>query len=183
MHKSPDELVANICSPKATLIPVKMSVSHSLDFYEALKLVIADIKAEPGRELRSVVTSSRSIGEGHSLSEVRGFKPGLKDLYVTPIEELFDLGVPMVMASGNEGEKVPYIDELPAVIKDEKHPIINVGAVNWWGIRVPFSQYGDPQYTPNQLDVYAIGHEIRGQTKQDKVESDPKRLQGTSFGT
>ncbi|KAF2023718.1 hypothetical protein EK21DRAFT_118511 [Setomelanomma holmii] len=62
---------------------------------------------------------------------------------------------------------------IPMVIKDEKHPIINVGAVSLCGLRSPFSQYG------NQLDRYAIGHDITGQRKTDMTEA--KEIEGTSY--
>jgi hypothetical protein len=137
-------------------------------------MVVADIKANPGRELQSVVISSRSIGNEISYSTVQNFPLGHKQLYVDPIEQLFDLGVPLVCAAGNEALAAKFIDELPMVVKDEKHPIINVGAVTWHGVRAPFSQYGD------QLDLYAVGHDMIGQRKTDGTEA--TKLEGTSYG-
>jgi hypothetical protein len=135
--------------------------------------VIADIKAHPGREFKSVVTTSRSMAKGFSYAKVKALPEGHKKLYVRPIERLFDLGVPLVCAAGNAALEAPDIDELPMAVKGEKHPVINVGAIKWDGQRADLSQYGD------QLDLYALGVDIIGQTKKDKT---PKMVQGTSFG-
>jgi hypothetical protein len=129
--------------------------------------VIADIKAHPKREFKSVVTTSRSIAKSFSYAKVKALPKGHKKLY------LFDLGVPLVCAAGNAALEAPDIDELPMAVKGEKHPVINVGAIKWDGQRADFSQYGD------QLDLYALGVDIIGQTKKDKT---PKMVQGTSFG-
>jgi hypothetical protein len=85
--------------------------------------VIADTKAHPGRELKSVVTTSRSMAKELSYAKVQALSEEGKVLYVRPIERLFDSGVPLVCSAGNQTLGALDIDELPMVVKDKKHPV------------------------------------------------------------
>jgi hypothetical protein len=151
-----------------------------MDWYEGLKLVTADIKSK-GRELKSVVQTSRSMGEGYVASDVLKISANLKldRLYNKLIRDLFALGVPLVVAAGNEADPVPpekgalLIDTFPSILKTPDLPIINVGASSRDRGRVPFSQYGP------LLDVYALGYRIKAMTKVTKVDN---IISGTSFG-
>jgi subtilisin family serine protease len=92
---------------------------------------------------------------------------------------LFNMGVPVVCASGNDADRGrPNIDEIPAVFEDPSFPVINVGAVDSAGKRAegrrgPWSQAGP------KLTVSAVGAGIELQTKYNGVT---EKVDGTSFG-
>lgn len=121
------------------------------------------------------------MGEGYVASDVLKISANLNwdRLYNKPIRDLFALGVPLVVAAGNEADPVPpekgalLIDTSPGILKTPDLPIINVGASNRDRGRVPFSQYGP------LVDVYALGYEIKAMTKVTKVDN---IISGTSFG-
>ena len=54
---------------------------------------------------------------------------------------LFKYGIPIVLASGNEGENGRQaIDQIPQVLETDDFPVINVGAATHEGKAAPFSQ-------------------------------------------
>jgi hypothetical protein len=150
-----------------------------MDWYKGLKLVTADIKSK-GRELKSVIQTSQSMGEGFIASDVPKISADfqLDRLYNKPIRDLFALRVPLVVAAGNEADPVPpkkgalLINTVPSILKTPNLPIINIGASNRdWG-RVPFSQYRP------LINVYALSYRIKAITKVSKVDN---TISGTSF--
>jgi hypothetical protein len=87
------------------------------------------------------------MGEGFVASDVPKISADfqLDRLYNKPIRDLFALGVPLVVAAGNEADPVPLekgallIDTVPSILKTPDLPIINVAASNKDQRRIPFS--------------------------------------------
>jgi hypothetical protein len=150
---------------------------EGMDWYEGLRMVTAEIASIPGRELKSVVQTSRSMGYNWVADDLKKFDVYDDQLYNKPIRDLFNLGVPLIVASGNKADKgqgALLIDTFPGILKTPDLPIINVGAVGRARERIPFSQYGP------LVDVYALGANLKAQTKVNKVEA--PHIDGTSFG-
>ena len=157
----------------ATLIPVKFTTEVG-DFLNALTLIIDDINENSGRADKSVVVCSLGYGEKLDEDDMRGLAIVI-DMFKTPLEDLFALGVPFVASAGNEATTRgrENIDSLPKLFEDSETPIINVGGANYDGSRYPSSQAG------SHLTLYAPGHSVEVQSKEDgKTETDD----GTSMG-
>ena len=163
---------------EAKVIPVKMQ-NEEAEFKNAINLIVEDLKANPDRQHRSVVVMSRGFGHIPGLARQKAFKNGrlARRTWLVPVQELFDLGVPLVLSAGNHAETLgrKEIDNMPKIFQDEDTPIINVGAADFNGERGSFSQYG--QY----LTLYAPGVDIEGMTREDKKAQDTP-VQGTSVG-
>jgi hypothetical protein len=92
-----------------------------------------------------------------------------------PLKALFDLGVPVVCAAGNYGDKPnrQNIDSRPAVYATPDFPLITVGAANYKGESLSMSQKGE------HLTIYAPGDLVEAQ----HIEDFQSRLFiGTSIG-
>lgn len=132
------------------------------DFQDAFELVIQDLKAHPGRAHQSVILITLGSEEPTNYRDSKG-DPIARMIFENPIKELLGLGVPIICAAGNEGDKPNRhnIDARPAVYQDEDIPLINVGAANYKGERLSMSQYG------SQLTVYAPGFSVEAQSASD----------------
>ncbi|CAN9415232.1 unnamed protein product [Alternaria alternata] len=144
-----------------------------------------DDDAPPQVDSHGTKTASKAVGKKFGVakkvaSDVLKISADLQldRLYNKPIRDLFALGVPLVVAAGNEADPEPpkkgalLIDTFPGILKTPDLPIINVGASNRDRGRIPFSQYGP------LVDVYALGYRIRAMTKVTKVDA---TVSGTSF--
>jgi hypothetical protein len=139
-----------------------------------LALVIADIKAHPGRERQSVVLLPGGSKDQITPDEANR-DADLKKIFKAGIDQLLELGVPFVCAAGNFGESPnrDTIDTAPAVFQSTETPIIVVGSAENDGSQSSFSQGG------SQLTIYAPGREIE---VQSLVDFQPTKKSGTSYG-
>lgn len=133
------------------------------------KQIIRDIEKN-GRALNSVVTTSICYGNDLRHSELREDRDCRQ--LIKRIKCLLDMGVPVVCAAGNLTKFSDAIDSLPAVMEDEEHPVIVVGATNKDGKHATFSQSG------GSLTTNASGVGIKGQTK---ANSHSEERSGTSY--
>lgn len=155
----------------ATVIPVKVDIEYDDDFPKAIELIYKDIKANAGREKKSVVVSSLEFGDHETHAGAQN------EIMKDYINDLFNLGVPVIVSAGNDGDDTSgtrkNIDALPQVLEDKDFPLINVGAVDYDGTSPVWSQKG------TQLTIHAPGVKSECQTRDDgKTETEP----GTSFG-
>jgi hypothetical protein len=161
---------------QATLIPVKIYQQHEPDMEEALELIVKNIRENPGRAERSVILITEGWGRT-TYAEARG-DTVYQDLWEKNIRDVFNLGVPLVLAAGNNlaprGENRKTIDTRPQVYQDQSTPIINVGAADFDGKRVDMSRYND------QPMIYAPGKNVRSLTKSGF--SQVADVTGTSYG-
>ncbi|KAH7075138.1 hypothetical protein FB567DRAFT_597071 [Paraphoma chrysanthemicola] len=110
---------------KATLIPVKLYAGLETEFEQAFRLVTDDLRDHPGRAERSVVLITRGFDET-TLAEAK-LDDISRKLWEVNIRALFDLGVPIVMAAGNnaQGESKYVINSRPQIYQEPGVPIIN----------------------------------------------------------
>jgi hypothetical protein len=156
------------------LISVKTERSGELpDYADAIRLIVTDIEANPGRELNSVVMTAMNFDDGLTLEKIR--LDLRSQMYLKPFRALLNMGVPVVLTAGNRATNSgsQMIDEYPAVAQDQDTPFINVGASTYDGDRAEFSQYG------SQLTIYAPGQDVECQTKEDGKSGTDS---GTSLG-
>jgi subtilisin family serine protease len=88
---------------------------------------------------------------------------------------IFRLGVPIVLASGNEGDNDrTSIDHIPQVLEKDEFPVINVGSATLDGKAASSSQ----GQGGTQLTIYAVGDkvDVHNQTDGQKTQDS-----GTSF--
>ncbi|TDZ26294.1 Subtilisin-like protease 3 [Colletotrichum orbiculare MAFF 240422] len=140
------------------LVVVKLGAVYQVsDFLSALILVAADIRE---RNLQGKAVVSASVGGPllNSTATEQTGKPVLKDnieptviAYRYFIQEILDLDVPVVFASGNSRPTWDRIDNFPAWLSREID-CITVGAVDGAGRRTDYSQG-----TPEELTVSAPG--------------------------
>ena len=158
---------------KATIVSVKFSTAFLTntdeeEYLDAFKVVITDLKQKgEARQKKSVVLTAVE----------QLLKPGQDALWQPVLDELFNMGVPIVAASGNRGMSVAFINRAPMVLEDPYRPMINVGAVNQLRDDLDYSQVGP------QLTIFAPGGSeadlIPCQTKRNFRY---KKTFGTSFG-
>ncbi|CAJ2501812.1 Uu.00g046650.m01.CDS01 [Anthostomella pinea] len=134
---------------KATLVVVKMAGVLKSDILQAVIAVINDLRANPERRKKSVVTLSLywpvTTGSGAITTWERDLRRKIK--------EIIDMDVPFVNAAGNFGSQLGRhaIDTVPGVFEETDVPIINVGNADANGIIRPNSQGGA------HLWMYATG--------------------------
>lgn len=138
-------------------------------------LSLNDINAHAGRSSRSVVITSLAIGAGGITPEAAKMNEQMQTLYGDDLRALSKLGVPFVMASGNDADKPDRgdVNQLPKALQDDDIPLIIVGASDWEGKRAEFSQ-GGPLVT-----IYAPGVSVECQNKVDQRQA---IASGTSLG-
>jgi hypothetical protein len=161
---------------RAVLVPVKI-VPRMSDLAEGFKRAANDIADHPGREMRSVVLCAVQDPEPSDPSTSRIQNIGV-EVFMQAAGKLFDLGVPIVAAAGNERnietEKRMDIDAWPPNLEHKDFPLINVGAVRADGVRWDRSQGGD------HLTTYGPGATgVRGLNKDGSIAYNS----GTSMGT
>lgn len=102
----------------ARVIPVKMQ-NEKAEFKNAMNLIVEDLKANPDRQHRSVVVMSKGFRQIPGIARQRAFKNGrlAKRTWLAPVQELFDLGVPLVLSAGNHAETLgrKEIDNMPKI--------------------------------------------------------------------
>lgn len=145
-----------------------------VDFLHAFNLISDDLKAHPERQDRSVVLMASGSAEHDTYDNVKGNKEWQEN-YEFPIRKILTMGVPIVLAAGNYGKEPSRhnIDSRPQIYQSEDMPLINVGAANYDGDRIPMSQMGP------LLTVYAPGENVEGLSKND---FNSKTETGTSVG-
>jgi hypothetical protein len=155
------------------LIPVKLYKSEELNLPDALNMIMTNIRVNPGRAERSVVLITQGWGITN-YAEAKG-NTMFQTLWENNIRDLFKLGVPLVLAAGNNvaGNR-KAIDTRPQVYQDQFTPIINVGAADFDGKRAEMSRYND------QPMIYAPGKNVRSLTKSGF--SQVADVTGTSYG-
>ncbi|KAH8730501.1 peptidase S8/S53 domain-containing protein [Phaeosphaeriaceae sp. PMI808] len=146
---------------KATLISVK-TTSKAVDNLAAFELVYTDIAIKnPTRAKKSIVNVSWTLGNSANIqSELR-----------KAIEPLLNIGVPVVVASGNQRKSSDSSDEAPATLYAPDFPIIVVGGTDPNGNRDSFSQ------GKRANAVHAPGSQIDVSNKDGTKAQD----KGTSF--
>lgn len=93
--------------------------------------------------------------------------------------QLLDLGIPIVLASDNQGDQEDrhVIDAIPQVLKSEDFPVINVGAATLEGKAWSKTQ-GQGSQDGTQLTIYGVGVDVDVHNqKNGEGIKDP----GTSF--
>jgi hypothetical protein len=152
---------------KATLISVK-SIKRTNDRLKALKLIHADLtSSNPLRPYqpdpkKSVVLMPFNFGTDPKVAAA------VKAL----IDPLLELGVPVVVTSGNRRTESDQVSRIPAVLYAADFPIIVVGGTNVNGDRHTTSQGG------TQVAVHAPGVDVKLSNKDGSETTDS----GTSFG-
>lgn len=127
----------------AYLVPVKMGDMSFEASIQGWQEVLADIKAHPERQKRSIVTSS--IVTRMPESEI---DPQQKTEIREALMELFKIGVPVVISAGNyaldkHGNLVrPNVDTIPPVLAEPDFPLIVVGNADAQGNIYRESQRG-----------------------------------------
>jgi hypothetical protein len=103
---------------------------------------------------------------------------GLGKDHITSMNKILKMGVPIVLSSGNEGDKGrKEIDMIPQVLEKEDFPVINVGAASLDGKAMSWSQ-GQGTGEGTQLTIYGIGDNVELHNHED---GDSIRDSGTSF--
>jgi hypothetical protein len=147
---------------QATLISVK-SLPDFVDKLESFDMVYADIAIKnPGRVKKAIVVMSVSY------PPTEGGELALDDA----IRPLLDLGVPVVVSSGNERQSHDESTNMPAKLYQPDFPIIVVGGTDVNGNRVDSSQGSDKNA------VHAPGQDVDVSDK----DGSKKTKKGTSFG-
>jgi hypothetical protein len=122
------------CSPsQATLVSVKMFPAAG-NWENAMWEILNDIKAHPGREFRSAVTTGVAIDKFMTPAEAKADKE-IQELYGDHLRELSALNVPFVTATGN-GDSPDHpreVDQIPSVLQDDDMPLVVVGAADYEG--------------------------------------------------
>jgi hypothetical protein len=149
-------------------------VAEDGDLSNALNYILANLRDHPRQQDRSVVIMSVGTGSGETYENSQR-DPIIQEWYKEPIRKLFEMGVPVVCAAGNNDDNTmprPVIDSLPMVLADADFPIINVGAADYEGKREAHSKLG-------KVTLYAPGLNVEAQTK---VDSGERKESGTSVG-
>ena len=167
----------------ATLVVVKMYSYSLVETGEVFDLVYQDIMAHPERKGKCIVTISMSSGDVVDPNNIKWVEQKQERDH---IKKLLDNDVIVVASAGNHatGNKDktgkplpdrPNIDTSPGVFEGKDFPIIMVGATDFDGKPLSYSQAGD------HLTILAPGLQIRCQS-QDPKRKIPKFGSGTSFG-
>jgi hypothetical protein len=163
---------ADYSPSQATLVSVKMFPAAG-NWENAMWEILNDIKAHPGREFRSVVTTGVAIDKFMTPAEAKADKE-IQELYGDHLRELSALGVPFVTATGN-GDSPDHpreVDQIPSVLQGDDMPLIVVGAADYEGHKWEKSQAGD------LVTLYAPGVDIDCQFKDGTEFTDS----GSSLG-
>lgn len=115
-----------------------------------------------------------SISDDEQLSYKQAHADPFGEAVKLWIDKLASLGTPLVTSSGNHGDYPgrKLIDQIPQVLEDENTHIINVGAVDFQGMRWKSSQDGP------QITIHGPGVASEAQAKKDKTSI---KVEGTSF--
>lgn len=155
-----------------------MSVKHAphqMQFAAAFRLVADDLRNNPDRQSRSVVTTSGEVYVAGLTYQQAKSTLLYQTMFLDPLQEIMKMGVPVTVAAGNNADIRPLVNNaIPILFQDDDTPLIIVGGTGYDGKRWPRSQKG-PVST-----IFASGVDVDCQTKVDKAH-DLKT--GTSFGT
>lgn len=138
-----------------------MATALDSEYEIGFKKVIAHIASIPGRADRSVVLMTSGSSAQWSYATAKADEIELVK-WEKPTQDLLNMGVPIVCASGNVGTDINryIVDTLPQVLQhDEETPIINVGNAEFNGKRRDKSRYfakGD-----DRLMIYAPGTDVK----------------------
>jgi hypothetical protein len=114
------------------------------DWKNAMWEILRDIKAHPGRESKSIVTTAMAVGKKMTPAEAKADK-NIQELYGDDLRESSRLGVPFVTAAGNGNlpREPRDVYQIPSMLQDDDIPIIVVGAADYSGKKWDRSQTGD----------------------------------------
>ncbi|KAH7131789.1 peptidase S8/S53 domain-containing protein [Dendryphion nanum] len=155
----------------ATLASVK--IIDSVSILEGLELILDDVQDNPDPASKSVVLMSMVFREEKFDSPEEARKSDTGAAVTERFGDLMDVGVPVVVSSGNYALLgSPRIDNIPPILEGPDLPLIVVGAATYEGERAAFSQYGD------QLSLYAPGTEVLAQMKTDRTS---RKADGSSL--
>lgn len=145
------------------------------DIEYAFTSIKDDLTAHPGRQDRSVILMAAGSEDSTTYDDAKGNEDWRQN-YEYPMQLLLAMGVPIVLAAGNNGGEPnrQNIDTRPQIYQSEDMPLIIVGAANYDGERIPMSQGGP------LLTVYAPGEKVEGISKDDFSSTEES---GTSVGT
>lgn len=134
--------------------PVKITQQMS-DYYAAYMIIRLQIEAGlPAGIKDAVVLSSMGWFFDKNNLQDRAFM----NLIGGKIDKILGRGVPIILASGNEGGLIP---SYPQDIESRERPIINIGGTTQDGFVLPGSQGGP------QLTIHAPGERLTCHTKKD----------------
>ncbi|KAJ4319958.1 hypothetical protein N0V94_003628 [Neodidymelliopsis sp. IMI 364377] len=115
---------------KATLVSVKCT-HKTIDMLTGIELVYTDLAIKnPARAKKSVVNLSWNLGN----------KDIVRDRLRKAIEPILNIGVPVVVTSGNDRKNSDKSDKAPANLYAADFPIIVVGGTDQNGNRGSYSQ-------------------------------------------
>jgi subtilisin family serine protease len=129
----------------ADLVSIKCMLSAT-DLQEGIELATTHIEGTveeicrgDNRKDQSVVSISETCLILRFDSREDALSDDLGQGFQAAIQGLFDIGVPVVVSSGNNAPARPRMDRLPSILEADDFPIITVGAVDLDGSREPVS--------------------------------------------
>ncbi|KAJ5595502.1 subtilisin-like protein [Penicillium hispanicum] len=142
---------------KARLISVNIAKEKPNEMKSGFQVVVDNINEDkksdnPTRYKNSIVVMS--LGFDNEAWTVNPTEDPWKSIE-SSIDELFDLGVPVVLASGNHNkyfDKTYEVVDYPQTLLSKDFPIINVGCATSDGELLDVSQEG------SKVTIYADGH-------------------------
>ncbi|KAH6866620.1 peptidase S8/S53 domain-containing protein [Alternaria rosae] len=174
----------------ATLVPVQVKPGGD-DIDSGFERIVADVirrrRKIPGFKAIVVMSrgTERAVGDnghkGYTRAEAENDYRAKQQ--IRWIKDLFNYGVPVVLASGNNAEtgSRKIIDHFPQVLETDDFPILNVGAATLAGKAAPFSQGLGTQQDPEkrtQLTIYGVGVDV---DVHDQYDGAATQDSGTSF--
>ncbi|KAF2662368.1 subtilisin-like protein [Lophiostoma macrostomum CBS 122681] len=170
---------------KVTLVPVQV-VEKDNDqeeplrgFREALKHYIEKQKTSPNIKAVFVMAMGWSAAaQEPQLTRETAEQDEDGKSWMKLLKSVWNAGIPVVLASGNDGSVRKDIDMIPQVLeKGDDFPIINVGAAEYWG-KAWSSTQGQGTGENSQLTIYAVGVDVLVQNNVNGVHGP---TEGTSF--
>jgi hypothetical protein len=108
-------------------------------------MVVKDLNNHLDRQSQSVVVTSQGFDLPRMTPEQTRVHPLVQQCYLRPIQELHQMGVPIVFATGS-GANVPggslISNSIPQLFQDVDTPLILVGAADYNGRRADLSLFG-----------------------------------------
>ena len=95
-------------------------------FGTVLGLILNDLHNHPHRAKRSVISLSRSWNLRWNQGAANN--DSAREVYLKPLKEILDLGVPFVVSGGNWAKKSTFVERFPQVLASDEIPLIVVGA-------------------------------------------------------
>ncbi|KAJ5086389.1 subtilisin-like protein [Penicillium alfredii] len=149
---------------KAILIPVKIAGRTDYDLQTGVNAAGRDIMGQRDRRWRkSIVVAAMGSKDPKSNSDPEA------GVFAERFTNLQDMGVPVVLASGNYAQEVWHghrrtdIDILPAIVAQRGIPVSVIGSVDYLGNMMPASQGG------HLLTACTMGHRVETYNKHGRL--------------